>query len=221
MGEMIAIKRPDGSAAKAYFVDAKGPGVVVLQEWWGLQGQIKSICDRLAKAGYAALAPDLYDGFVADYHDTAGAERAMGALDGEAATAGAIRGAALHLKSQGRKVGLTGFCLGGLLTALGAMRIKEIDAGAAFYGLPSPQAGDPGKLSVPLQGHFANTDDWCSPSSVDAFEKASRAAPVPPEIFRYDAQHGFMNQDRPQYDAAAAALSWDRMMGFWRRHLGG
>ena len=222
MGKMIDVKRPDGTTARAYAAEAVGTrraGVVVIQEWWGVQGQITGTCDKLAAAGYSVLAPDLYDGFVAAYHDTAGAERAMNNLDAGAATAGAIRGAVLQLKAQGGKVGLTGFCLGGLLTALGALKIPEVDAGVAFYGLPSPAAGDPKGLRIPLQGHFANTDAWCTPEAVNEFEAAAKSAPRLPEFHRYDAEHGFMNEERPQFHPASAALAWERMMAFWRKHL--
>src|SRR5512136_2610506 len=119
MGKMLSFPRSGGGTAQGYLAeakDAKSPGVVVIQEWWGLQGQIKSVCDRLAEAGFHALAPDLFGGKVVPYHDST------------AATDQAVRGAAQFLKGRGGKVGLTGFCMGGALTVIGAVHIPELDA---------------------------------------------------------------------------------------------
>src|SRR5918912_500937 len=105
MGTMVSFSRATGGGtAQGYLAeakDAKAPGVVVIQEWWGLQGQIKSVCDQLAKDGFAALAPDLFNGKVIPYHDEAAATAAMSSLDFKAATEGAVRGAVQHLKGRG------------------------------------------------------------------------------------------------------------------------
>lgn len=223
MGKGTVFDRPDGAKATGYLAEAADPragGIVVIQEWWGVQGQIKGICDRLAAAGYRALAPDLYAGTVVPYHDSAAAERAMTALDFRASTDQVVRGAARALKRDGAKVGLTGYCLGGIIAALGAIRLSEFDASVCFYGLPSPNLADPRDLKVPFQGHFALKDEWCTPADVDAFERGLASVAVPHEIHRYDAQHGFMNEERPHYDPAAAKLAWERSLAFWRKHLG-
>jgi carboxymethylenebutenolidase len=224
MGKTISFPRTSGQTARGYLAEAKeakAPGVVVVQEWWGLQGQIKAVCDRFAAAGFHALAPDLYDGKVVPYHDRAAASAAMQALDFRAATDEAVRGAVQHLKSRGGKVGLAGFCMGGAVAVIGAARIQELDAAVSFYGLPPEEVAAPGDLRVPLQCHFASHDDWCSPAVVDAFEKQLRAAGKTFEIHRYQARHAFMNSDRKEvYDAAAARLAWDRCVAFFRRHLG-
>src|SRR5512138_1170929 len=97
MGNTISFQRTNGQTAQGYLAeakDAKAPGVVVIQEWWGLQGQIKSMCDRLADAGFTALGPDLYGGKVIPYHDAAAANAAMNSLDFKASTDEAVRGAA-------------------------------------------------------------------------------------------------------------------------------
>ena len=223
MGTRITFKRPDGKDASGYLAKAgraNAPGLVVIQEWWGLQDQIKGICDRLALAGYDALAPDLYAGTVVPYHDTEAASREMNSLNFLEATDQVVRGAAQFLKGSGAKVGLTGFCLGGAVTVLGACRIAELAAAAAFYGLPPETVAAAKDVRVPLQGHFANRDDWCTPAAVDKFEAELKAAGKTAEIFRYEAEHAFVNEQRDVHDRAAAELAWERMLTFWSRHLG-
>jgi carboxymethylenebutenolidase len=223
MGTRIGFGRADGQAAEGYLAKAgraRAPGVVVIQEWWGLQDQIKGICDRLALAGYDALAPDLYAGTVVPYHDTEAAGREMNSLNFLEATDQVVRGAAQFLKRTGVKVGLTGFCLGGAVTILGACRISELTAAVAFYGLPPETVASAKDVRVPLQGHFANRDDWCTPAAVDTFEAGLKAAGKTAEIFRYEADHAFVNEQRDVHDRAAAELAWERMLAFWSQHLG-
>ncbi len=222
MGTRIPFPRPDGKAADGYLAKtgrARAPGVVVIQEWWGLQDQIKGICDRLALAGYDALAPDLYGGTVVPYHDTDAANREMSSLDFLEATDQLVRGAAQHLGKSSVRVGLTGFCLGGAVTILGAARIPELAAAVCFYGLPPDTAAKPSDLKVPVQGHFAIRDDWCTPAAVDAFEAGAKAADKAIEFHRYDADHGFVNEQRSYYDRKCGELAWERMLEFWKRHL--
>jgi carboxymethylenebutenolidase len=222
MGTRIGFSRADGKPAEGYLAKAgraHAAGVIVIQEWWGLQDQIKGICDRLALAGYDALAPDLYAGTVVPYHDTDAAGREMNSLNFLDATDQVVRGAAQFLKGTGVKVGLTGFCLGGAVTILGACRIAEITAAVCFYGLPPETVAPARDLKVPLQGHFANRDDWCTPAAVDKFEADLRAAGKAAEIFRYQAEHAFVNEQRDVYDRVAAELAWERMLTFWSQHL--
>ncbi len=224
MGTMIDFPRTSGGTARGYLAEAKdpkAPGVVVIQEWWGLQGQITSVCDRLAEAGFTALAPDLFGGKVIPYHDKAAANAAMGALDFKRSTEEEVRGAVRHLAARGVKVGLTGFCMGGAVTLIGAVRIPELSAAVCFYGLPPESVAAPGEIRVPLQAHFASRDDWCTPAAVDAFEKKLRAAGKTFELHRYEGDHAFMNSDRKEvHDPGAARLAWDRMLLFFQRHLG-
>jgi carboxymethylenebutenolidase len=223
MGAMISFPKTSGGTASGYLAeaaDARAPGVVVIQEWWGLQGQIKGVCDRLAADGFTALAPDLYGGKVVPYHDEKAASAAMRGLDFKASTSEAVRGAVRHLKARGAKAGLTGFCMGGAVTVIGAASIPELDAAVCFYGLPPEGVARPEDVRVPLQGHFGAQDDWCSPEVVDAFEQKLRAAGKTFEIHRYPGQHAFMNSDRKErYDDAAAKLAWDRCVGWFRRWL--
>ncbi len=223
MGKMISFPRVNGGTAEGYLAEAqdpKAPGVVVIQEWWGLQGQIKEICDRFAAAGFTALGPDLYGGKVVPYHDAAAAQAAMAALDFKAATDEAVRGAVQLLKARGAKVGLTGFCMGGAVTILAAARIPELDAAVCFYGLPPPEVAGPKDIRVPLQAHFATQDDWCTPDKVDAFEKGLTAAGKTFELYRYEGHHAFMNPDRKEaYSDSAAKLAWERTLAFFRARL--
>src|SRR5262245_6969284 len=224
MGTSIGFRRPDGKQATGYLAKAgraNAPGVIVIQEWWGLQDQIKGITDRFALAGYDALAPDLYAGTVVPYHDTEAAGREMGSLNFIDATEQTVRGAAQFLKKSAGKVGLTGFCMGGAVTIIGACRIPELSAAVCFYGIPPESVAQPADIKVPLQAHFAKLDDWCTPQLVDAFEAALKAAGKNAEVFRYDASHAFVNEQRDVYDRTAAELAWGRMLKFWATHLGG
>ncbi len=182
--------------------------MVVIQEWWGLQDQIKGLCDRFAVAGFDALAPDLYKGKVVPYHDTDAAGKEMNSLDFMDATTQTVRGAAQYLARNGAKVGLTGFCLGGAVTIIGATRIPELTAGVVFYGIPPEQAAKPADVKIPLQAHFANKDDWCTPQLVDGFEKAMKAAGKSLELFRYDAEHAFVNEQRMNRCTTARPPNW-------------
>jgi carboxymethylenebutenolidase len=222
MGEMIEFKRPDGKTCAGYLASAKegasAPGVVVIQEWWGLNDQIKKIADRFAVAGYRALVPDLYRGKVATAADEA--THLMNNLNFPDAAGQDIRGAVQQLKQSSKKAAVGGFCLGGALAILAALRVPEMDAGACFYGIPPLDATDLKKISIPLICHFANTDDWCTPAKVNELESALRQSKSRFEIYRYDAQHAFMNEARPQvYDAASAKMAWDRTLAFLKKAL--
>jgi carboxymethylenebutenolidase len=224
MGTEITFKRPDGADARGYLSNAArgdAPGLVVIQEWWGLQEQIKGMCDRFALAGFDALAPDLFKGKVVPYHDSAAAAKEMGSLDFIDATEQTVRGAVQFLKRNGAKVGLTGFCMGGAVTIIGAAKIPELTAAVSFYGIPPEQAAKPGDVKIPLQGHFADKDDHITPKMVDDFEKALKAAGGTAEFFRYDAHHAFVNEQRVAiHDRPAAELAWSRATQFLHKHLG-
>lgn len=224
MGTTITFKRPDGKDATGYLANAaqgNAPGVVVIQEWWGLSEQIKGLADRFALAGFDALAPDLYNGVVVPYHDTEAANKEMTSLDFMDATTQTVRGAVQYLKRNSAKVGLTGFCMGGAVTIIGAAKVAELSAAVAFYGIPPEQAAKPADVKIPLQGHFANRDDWCTPAVVDAFEQGLKAAGKSAEFFRYDADHAFVNEQRAAvHDREAAELAWSRATAFFHKHLG-
>jgi len=223
MGTRISFERPDGKSAEGYLANAghaNAPGVVVIQEWWGLQDQIKGVCDRLALAGYDALAPDLYGGTVIAYHDTEAANREMSSLNFLEATDQLVAGAARYLLRSSDKVGITGFCMGGAVAVLAAARVPELSAAVCFYGLPPPEAVKPSAIRVPFQAHFASRDDWCTPATVDAFEAALAKAGKSAELYRYEADHAFVNEQRSVHDRACASLAWGRMLDFFERNLG-
>lgn len=221
MGEMIEFRRPDGHTCPGYLAGAAhthAPGVVVIQEWWGLNEQIKKTADRLAEAGYRVLVPDLFRGEVAK--NSQEANHLMGHLDFPQAANQDVRGALQHLKAGGKKAAVLGFCMGGALTIIAAAKVPETDAGVCFYGIPPAEAADPKTIKVPLLCHFATQDDWCNPTAVANLEKALNAGKVPYELHRYYGHHAFFNEARPEvYDKAAAQLSWDRSLAFLSRHL--
>ena len=217
MGIMTDFARPDGVAARGYLATAghARPGVIVIQEWWGLNDQICGVADRFARAGYNALAPDLYKGRLTASPDEA--NHLMTGLDFADATHQDLRGAALHLKEHSDKVAVMGFCMGGALTVAAAVHVHEVDAAVCFYGIPPKEFADPAKITVPFQGHFANQDDWCTPAAVDALETAMTGSK--PEIYRYAAAHAFFNERSPAYDLPCANEAWDRMAAFLEAKL--
>ena len=222
MSANTEFQRPDGQSCPAYYVEpaagADAPGIVVIQEWWGLNEQIEGVANRLAEAGYRALVPDLYRGDVT--LEAAEAEHKMEGLDFADAATQDVAGAVAHLKQAGQKVGVIGFCMGGVLAALAAMHVEDTDAAVDWYGVPPDEAGDPGSMSMPFQGHFALQDAMFPPAQVDALEAKLQRGGVEHELFRYDAGHAFGNEQGENYDAASADLAWERSLGFFARHLG-
>src|SRR5258708_6074684 len=221
--KLIEITRPDGKKAPGYLAlpenDERAPGVVVVQEWWGLNAQIKGVADRLAQAGFRALVPDLFRGKLAK--DRQEASHMMNGLDWGDAAQQDLRGAFQHMKSRNpAKVAVLGFCMGGALTVIVGAKLAGVDAGVCFYGIPPEQAADPTQLRIRMQFHFATHDDWCSPAAVRKLEQALTKANVAHELYSYDAQHAFMNEARPEvYDANAAKLAWARAIEFLRKKL--
>ena len=230
MGSMVNFQRPDGQTVSGYLAEPSkgvgGPAIVVIQEWWGLNAQIRGVADRLATAGYQALVPDLYRG-----KSTVEAEEAhhlMSALNFGDAASQDVRGAAQFLKARASKVGVTGFCMGGALTLLALTMSPEVDAGVVWYGCPPLEFIDAGKIKAPVQGHWATQDEFFKLDTVDALEAKLGAAGVAFEFHRYLAHHGFANETAAgpgriagtQYDAVWAQQAWDRTLRFFGRNLG-
>ena len=222
MGAVVELGRSGGQTQTGYLAQASdraAPAIVVIQEWWGVQGQIKGICDRYAALGYHALSPDLYSGRTVAYHDSAAASAEMAALDHRSATDGIVRAAARFLGAPGRKVGITGYCLGGVIAVLAATRLEEFAASVCYYGLPPTDLAEPGDVCIPLQGHFANADTWCRPEHVDALENALKRRGRVHEIYRYEAPHGFCNEEVQEFRPDLAEMAWQRGLDFWHRYL--
>jgi carboxymethylenebutenolidase len=214
MGTMIEFARPDGGKTKGYLATAgQGrPGIVVIQEWWELNDQICGVADRFARAGYNAVAPDLYKGRLTTEPDES--NHLMTGLDFADATHQDLRGAAQHLQAQSGRVAVMGYCMGGALTIAAAVHVPEFAAGVCFYGIPPTAFADPAKMRIPLQGHFANKDDWCTPAAVDDLERTLKTAGVRHEIYHYAAAHAFANERSAAYDVACANQAWERMAAF-------
>lgn len=226
---MISFKRPDGASVEAYLIEPanpiNAPGVVVIQEWWGLDDEIKNVANRLAKAGYRALVPDLYRGKLA--LEANEAEHLMNDLNFGDAASQDIRGAVQYLKASGSpKVAVTGFCMGGALTVLSAGLVPECDGTVVWYGYPPLEYVDAPAIKKPMLAHWALQDDFFSIAGVDLLEEKLKSAGVHYDFQRYDAKHAFANPKSDarglpplQYNSAAADLAWDRTMTFLKTQL--
>ena len=224
----MTFTRPDGRDCSGFYVEpaagAEAPGIVVIQEWWGLNDQIKGVAERFAARGYRALVPDLYRGQIG--LDAKEAEHLMKDLNFADAAGQDVRGAVQHLKTSSAKVGITGFCMGGALTLLSAVFVPEADAAVAWYGFPPLDFIDASKIKAPLMGHFATHDAFFPIQQVDALEEKLKQAGVPYTFHRYEAQHAFANEDNVdsplplKYDPAAAETAWERTVAFFEKHIG-
>ncbi|HTM58849.1 MAG TPA: dienelactone hydrolase family protein [Burkholderiales bacterium] len=229
MGKTVSFNRPDGKSVNGYLAEpptgGKAPAMVVIQEWWGLNDQIKGVADKMAKAGYRALVPDLYRGKTAV--DAKEANHLMTGLNFGDAAGQDIRGAVQYLKKTGSaKVGVTGFCMGGALTVLSAVNVPEMDAGVIWYGYPPLEYVDASKIKAPLLGHWATQDQAFAIAGVDKLEEKLRAAKVNFEFHRYNCKHAFANEtadskglEMLKYDSKAADQAWKRTMDFLAKHI--
>ena len=209
----------DLAGTKAYLSlpDGKGPfpGIVLIHEWWGLNANIEHWADRLASAGWAALAVDLYGGVVATDRD--GAMAAMKAVDKDKAKA-TIHAAIEFLMSDARvkapKQAVMGWCFGGGWSLQTALAEPELDGAIIYYG---HLENDPAKLAAikaKLLGVFGNKDTGIPPADVDKFEAALKTAKIDAQIYRYDADHAFANPSNPKYDEKNASDAWGKVLAF-------
>jgi len=198
----------------------KGPGVLVIQEWWGLVGHIKAVCDRLAATGFSALAPDLYHGKTASEPDGAG-KLFMALNIGQAEKD--LRGAATYLAehSSTANLGAVGFCMGGQLALFAGCTNPSIGAVVDFYGIHPNVKPDYAKLSGPVLGLFAEKDSFVSPEVARGVEAAIKKAGKQVETHIYPGvDHAFFNDERPDaYNKAAAEDAWTRTVNFFKKHL--
>jgi carboxymethylenebutenolidase len=197
-----------------------GPGVLVLHAWWGLKPFFQQLCDRLAQQGFVVLAPDLNDGRVAQTVDEA--KELMDKRDYEFMGA-IIMAAKDYLRAygnlKGEKIGVVGFSMGAAWALDVAVRTPEqIAATVLFYGTYGGL--DFGKISSKIQGHFSPDDEWEPLDSVQSIVNDMKSAGVDITLYIYpDTKHWFMEDDRPEYDAAAATLAWERTLGFLKENL--
>jgi carboxymethylenebutenolidase len=201
-----------------------GPGLIVLQEWWGLDEHIRSICDRFAAEGFYALAPDLYRGETTVQPSEA--EQKMMAMSMEQAEQD-MCGAASFLSEQpgvqGSTVGAVGFCLGGGLAIWAAARCEEIGPAVTFYYVMPHGKPDFSGISGPVLGHFGTNDEFVPVEDAKKLESELREAGVAVEFEFYEgAGHAFFNDtDRlGTFDAQARDAAWQRTLSFLRASLG-
>lgn len=226
-GQMVTFPS-NGGTAEGYLAtpaSGRGPGVVVIQEWWGMVPWIKTMVDRFAAEGYVALAPDLYHGQTADEPDEA-TKLMMSMKMDEAAKD--MSGAYDYLKNSGActgKVGSVGFCLGGGLSLFMAT-LKPIDACVVFYGVLPGVQPDLSQLAGPVLGHYAEDDAWATPAAAHALEQQIHAVGKHAQFYQYDgAKHAFMNPS-PEvlkagglFNEGAAATAWARTLAFFHEQL--
>lgn len=226
MGEMIEFPS-NGSTGEGYLAtpaSGSGPGVVVIQEWWGLVPHIKDVCDRFAAEGFVALAPDLYHGEATTEPDEAG--KKMMALELERAgkdLSGAVD--AVRSRSEGSGVGVVGFCMGGgLALVLASQRPDAVKVVVPFYGGLAWEgaSADYSAIKAAVMGHYAERDDWVTPEVAADIERQLREAgndDVTTYVYA-GTDHAFFNDSRPEvYSPEAAALAWDRTIELLRSRL--
>jgi carboxymethylenebutenolidase len=230
MGDMVSFAS-NGDTARGYLAlpaSGSGPGVMVVQEWWGLVPNIKQTCDRFATEGFVALAPDLYHGDLAEHTEMDKAAQLMTALPMDRAArdmGGAVDFLLAQGTVQGHKIGVVGYCMGGMLTLLvAAQQGDKIGAAAPYYGAPlGESAPDWSGLTAPVRGFFASDDDFFPPEAVKALEAELKAMGKDVEFdVRGGCGHAFMNDANVfgTHDAGLAAECWSSTADFLHRQLG-
>ncbi|HKS92105.1 MAG TPA: dienelactone hydrolase family protein [Tepidiformaceae bacterium] len=220
MGEIVSFAS-NGGAAEGYLAkpaSGSGKGVIVIQEWWGLNGNIKGIADRFAAEGFTALAPDLYHGKVINEPDEAG--KALMALNIQQAEKD-MRGAVTYLKQlTGGPVGAVGFCMGGALALFAACSNGD-DVGAIvdFYGGHPAVKFDFDSLSAPLLGIWAEHDDFVNPN-VPGWQAELEKRKKPFEFHTYPGtHHAFFNDEGEAHNPNAASDAWQRTLAHFNANL--
>lgn len=224
-GEMVTFAS-DGGTAPGYLAKPEGnvphPGVIVIQEWWGLEEHIKDVARRLAAEGFVALAPDLYHGQVATEPDEA-RKLAMGMqLD---VAMRDIQGAISYLKGldavSPKKVGVVGFCMGGSLTLRAAVTSPDVGAAAPFYaGQVDAVFPDIDKIKAPLFAAFGAEDGSIPLEKVERFRQLLKEQDKQAEVKVYEgAPHSFFNDTRDSYRATAANDAWQHVLALFRLQL--
>jgi carboxymethylenebutenolidase len=213
----------NGGTTQGYLAtptSGKGPGVLVIQEWWGLVPHIKRVCDRFAAEGFSALAPDMYHGKTASEPDGAGKLfMALNIAQAEKDLGGAAR--YLGQQSSTARVGCVGFCMGGQLALFAGTLNPNVGAVVDFYGIHPNVKPDYSKLAGPVLGLFAEKDGFVTPQTAREVDAAIKKAGKQSEIHIYpNVDHAFFNEDNTAaYNKAAADDAWRRTTTFFRQHL--
>jgi len=221
-GKMVEFPT-NGHATQGYLATpaaGKGPGILVIQEWWGLVPHIKSVCDRFAAEGFSALAPDMYHGKTASEPDEAGKLfMALNIAQAEKDLAGAAKYLASH--SSTSKLGAVGFCMGGQLALFAGCTQSSIGAVVDFYGVHPNVTPDYTRLSGPVLGLFAEKDAFVTPETARGVEAAIKKAGKSVEIHVYPGvDHAFFNDENAgAYNKAAAEDAWRRTLAHFRTNL--
>ncbi len=217
----------NGAAAPGYLAvpdSGTGPATIVLQEWWGLDDNIRDICDRFASEGFLALAPDLYRGETTEQPDEA--QQKLMAMSMDQAVkdmSGAVDHLAAHEGSQGEAIGAVGFCAGGGLSVWAASVSPRVRATVTYYYVMPHGKPDFASVHGPVLGHFGTADDFVSVDDAKALEREMSDAGVDVDFEFYEgAGHAFANDHNRlgTYDADTAQRSWEKTIGFLRSNLG-
>jgi carboxymethylenebutenolidase len=223
-GQMVGFSSNGGTTDGYLAIPEKGsgPGVIVIQEWWGLVDHIKNVCDRFASDGYVALAPDMYHGKTTTSPDEAG--KLMMALridQAEKDLRGAIQYLLNHDATTSDKVGTVGFCMGGALSLYAASKNEQVGACVVFYGIHPNVKPDLPNLKAPVLGIYAEKDKSTPPEAVRELEQQLRALGKSVEMHIYpDTDHAFFNDTRPGvYNRRAAEDAWRRTIEFFAKNL--
>ena len=220
---MVELESPEGKVSGYLAVPRKGngPGVLVLHAWWGLNDFFTGLCDRLAKAGFVAFAPDLYRGATASTRD--GAENLMSRLDQKAASreiVSGVRGLQIHPAVRGKRLGVVGFSMGAFWSLWLAQELPaDLAAVVVFYGTGGEINFS--KTQAAFLGHFAETDEFEPSASVRDLDKLLRTSGKDFTFYTYPGTtHWFFENDRPDaYNAGAARIAWKRTVRFLKTHL--
>jgi carboxymethylenebutenolidase len=195
-------------------------GVILLQEYWGINEHIRDLAGRFANEGYLCVAPDLYRGRVAADKDEASAMmQALRIEDGLETIRKAIDAASENYKVN--RFAIIGFCMGGTFALRAACEMPELKAAAPFYG-DTPEENLLKQLKVPTLFIAGEHDAWINPQKVNSLKEVAKKYDLPIEVVSYDADHAFFNDTRPQvYDKEAAADAWQRVLEHFRLQLKG
>ncbi|MBO1334317.1 dienelactone hydrolase family protein [Streptomyces sp. VRA16 Mangrove soil] len=216
----------NGTTAHGYLAlppSGSGPGVIVIQEWWGLTDHIADVTDRLAAEGFVALAPDLYGGNVA--HDSGEAFRMMQELPVERGVE-LLSGAVDHLlglpEVTSDTVGTVGFCMGGGFVLYLAAKDPRVSAAVPFYGVIQGEVPDFSGLKAQILGHYGERDETVPVATLDGLRRhIEEQSGVVPEFRMYPADHAFFNDGRPEvYDKESSERAWASSVEFLKRALG-